>query len=322
MKSLITKSYPFLKLAKWLTRNTPKIIMYHSFSESKKDGYVSTQNFEWQLQTIKRNFTPMSLIDLAKAYESKKPVPKNAVVITIDDGYRNVYDCAFPLLKKYQIPATFFVTTNFIDKIDWLWPDKLKWLLNNNKTKETHIEFDGLKTELFFGALNNLCLSLENARKLRFIDQLAKQLNLTLPVIAPCELSACTWPELEEMQNNGIEVGSHTLSHPSLGQVSTKQAHLEIEQSLAVINTNLGNIPRTFCYPNGQPNDYNAEIIKIVEAAGYKAAVTAFSDKFELEKAFSWRRFDGGGNREHFLKVIHGVEMTEHRIKRRVISNE
>ena len=321
MKSLITKSYPILKFAKWLTRNTPKIMMYHSFSECEKNGYVSKQHFEWQLQTIKRHSTPVSLIDLATAYENKKPVPKNAVVITIDDGYKNVYDYAFPLLKKYQIPATFFVTTNFIDQTDWLWPDKVKWLLNNTNTKETHIEFDGFRTELCFGALNHLCLNLENAKKLRFIEHLAKQLDVTLPVNTPSEFAACTWQELKEMQSNGIEVGSHTLSHPSLGQVSVDQAHLEIEQSLAVINSNLGDVARTFCYPNGQPTDYNASILKIVEAAGYKAGVTAFPDILELKKAFAWRRYNGGGNREHFLKVINGVEMIEHRIKRRIISN-
>ena len=319
MKSLITKSYPFLKLAKWLTRNTPKIMMYHSFSGAEKEGYVSKAHFEWQLQTIKKNCVPMSLIDLAELNENKKPIPKNVVVITIDDGYKNVFDYAFPLLKKYQIPATFFVTTNFIDQTDWLWPDKVKYLLSNTQTQETHIEFDGTKTELNFGAINHLCLNLENDKKLKFIEHLANQLDITLPVGPPDEFASCTWQQLEEMQRNGIEIGSHTLSHPSLGQVSDKQANTEIEHSLAVINNHLSTIPRTFCYPNGQPNDYNPNVIKMVGAAGYKAAVTAFPDKHVLTKNFSWRRYSGAGDEIHFNKAIHGVEMIEQQIKRKVI---
>ena len=121
------------------------------------------------------------------------------------------------------------------------------------------------------------------------------------------------------MQSNGIEIGSHTLSHPSLGRVSDEQANVEIDDSLTVINSHLGTIPRTFCYPNGQPNDYNPNVIKMVDAAGYKAAVTAFPDKHVLTKDFAWRRYSGAGNEIHFKKVIHGVEMIEHQIKRKVI---
>ena len=319
MKSLITKSHPFLKLAKWLTRNTPKIMMYHSFSDSEKEGSVSKEHFEWQLQTIKKNYVPMSLIDLAELNENKKPIPKNVVVITIDDGYKNVFDYAFPLLKKYQVPATFFVTTNFIAQTDWLWPDKVKYLLGNTQTQETHIEFNGTKTELNFGAINHLCLNLENDKKLKFIEHLANRLTIALPVGPPDEFASCTWQQLEEMQSNGIEIGSHTLSHPSLGQVSHEQANLEIEHSLAVINTHLGTIPRTFCYPNGQPNDYNSNVIQMVDAAGYKAAVTAFPDKHVLTKNFAWRRYSGTGDEIHFNKVIHGVEMIEHQLKKTVV---
>lgn len=323
LKSTLTSSYPVLQLAKAVTSKHPKILMYHSFSDQEKVGYVSKDSFEWQLQQLKKGFHTMPLIELANAINAGKKIPKNTVVLTIDDGYLNVYEHAYPLLKKYGIPATFFVTTNFIDQKDWLWPDKIKWLLQKNNERKllSTINYNNVEYKFDFENINALCLSIENDKKLDLIQEIAEKLDLVIPINATDEFASCTWEQLNEMQANGIEIGSHTVSHPSLGQVGVEHARFEISESLAIINRKLGRKTRTFCYPNGQPNDYNDYVKTIVKESSYAASVTAFHDRHRMNKAFAWRRFDGSGNKIHFLKVICGVEMVEHRILNKVRSD-
>jgi peptidoglycan/xylan/chitin deacetylase (PgdA/CDA1 family) len=309
-----------LQFAKFLTRNSPRIFMYHSFSKFKQPGYVSSDQFEWQLKRIKNKFNVLSLIQLTELINAKQKVPKNTIVITIDDGYKNFYDFAYPLLKKYNIPATFFVTTGFINGDLWLWPDQLKWLLSNRiKSPKTLIlltkEFIFLSDEQAnWQQINDFCLSVDDQNKLKVIKELAILLAVELPNTPPEQYAPCSWDELKEMQNNGIEIGGHTVTHPSLGQVTLKQAQYEIEQSRQCMDHQLGEMGRTFCYPNGQPSDYSSEIKKLVENAGYKSAVTAFNDVYNLKMPFAWRRFDGGNDNLGFLKSLYGIEILGNKI--------
>jgi peptidoglycan/xylan/chitin deacetylase (PgdA/CDA1 family) len=317
--SLIVK-YGGLQVAKFLTRYSPRIFMYHGFSDKAKVGYVSIEKFDRQLKILKENFNILSLIQLTELINAKHKVPKNTIVITIDDGYKNFYDFAYPLLKKYNIPATFFVTTGFINGDLWLWPDQLKWLLSNRiKSPKKLIlltkKFMFLSDEQAnWQQINDFCLSVDDQNKLKVIKELAILLGIELPNTPPEQYAPCSWDELKEMQNNGIEIGGHTVTHPSLGQVTLKQAQYEIEQSRKCMDRQLGEMGRTFCYPNGQPSDYSSEIKKLVENAGYKSAVTAFNDVYNLKMPFAWRRFDGGNDNLGFLKSLYGIEMLGNKI--------
>ena len=77
------------QIARVLTRNHPKILMYHRFSAEKKGHEVTAATFERQLQLMKRYFQPMTLATLAQSIQQTGNAPKNAVVITVDDGYRD-----------------------------------------------------------------------------------------------------------------------------------------------------------------------------------------------------------------------------------------
>jgi peptidoglycan/xylan/chitin deacetylase (PgdA/CDA1 family) len=311
-----------LQLAKLLTKKTPRIFMYHSFSDEQVDGAVSAKEFEWQVEKIKNNFNPISLLELSNLVTFNKPIPNNTIVITIDDGYKNFYDIAFPILKKHNVPATFFVTTGFINGDLWLWPDQLKWLLQKNTTRLDSVNLnnhDFLLNGTFaenWQTINDYCLSIADELKYRCIKELANHLKVELPIKAPERYSPCTWPQLTEMQNAGIEIGGHTVTHPSLGQVSITQAKVEIENCYNELNNKLGEQQRTFCYPNGAPNDYNEAIKDIVKDAGFVNAVTAFNDLYNLSLPFAWRRFDGGNNKFDFKKSLYGIEHIGNRIRK------
>jgi peptidoglycan/xylan/chitin deacetylase (PgdA/CDA1 family) len=311
-----------LRVARFLTRKRPRIFMYHSFSESGAPGTVSQSEFEWQVDIIKRHFNPITLIELTNLINQKKKIPNNTIVLTIDDGYKNFYDIAYPILKKYNVPATFFVATGFINKELWLWPDQLKWLIKSNENKPCCIMFKDYKFTIEgkyqsdWQKINDFCLSITDTEKHECIIFIAKQLSIELPTKAPDLYAPCSWIELDEMEKQGIEIGGHTITHPSLPQVTDDAAIDEIKGCLTEINRKLGNKERTFCYPNGSPKDYNERIKLITKEAGFLSAVTAFNDSYNLRIPYAWRRFDGGNNRMDFSKSLYGFEYLGNWIKK------
>ncbi|UUA71397.1 polysaccharide deacetylase family protein [Cellvibrio sp. QJXJ] len=302
------------QLARLLTRKQPKILMYHRFSAEKKGHEVTAATFEQQLRLIKKYFQPMTLVNLALAIQKNGTAPANAVVITVDDGYRDFYEVAYPLLKRYQVPATFFVTTGFVNGDLWLWYDQVKWLLENKTDNSKEIFLSGLSVDLSgdkektWSLIVNHFLNIDNTDRLNGIAQLAIACNLEIPKIAPDDYKAVNWQQLKEMQLNGIEIGGHTVTHPSLGMTRLDEAIQEIEKSKLHLDQYLGEEPRTFCYPNGQPQDYTLEVKESVKRAGYLAAVTAFSDRHNINLDNSWRRFTGSEDNFQFSKSLFGVE--------------
>ena len=302
------------QLARLLTANQPKILMYHRFSTEKNGQEVTAATFEKQLQMIKRHFNPMTLAQLARYMAEHGKAPRHAAVITVDDGYRDFYEVAFPLLKRYQVPATFFVTTGFVNGDLWLWPDRVTWLLENKRAGvgmfrlgDFSVDLDRPSAEIWWPLVNHL-LAIANNERLAGLEQLEVACGVKLPAQIPAEYAAVTWAQLQEIQSAGIEIGGHTVTHPSLGHMHLADAEREIQQSLAEITHHLGDEARTFCYPNGQPGDYSDQIKKIVGSTRYSAAVTAFSDKYNLDKPYAWRRFVGSEESFQFNKSLFGVE--------------
>ena len=316
MKTLLLKCLGLVggyQLSRLITSTVPRVLMYHRFSSSAEKGKVSATAFRSHLAKIRRDFTPYTLVDLSKIILSGKKVARNAIVITVDDGYRDFYEIAFPLLKEFQVPATFFVATGFINGDIWLWADKVKWLLGNKDNSLQKLDLGERILDLSdnnkaFQIISDYLLALSNFKKFEFIHNMEKKFELELPQTPPTEYRPCNWSELAEMQDWGIEIGGHSTTHPSLGKIGLDECRDEVNGSYLSITERLGKDERTFCYPNGQVGDYSDLIIKVIEESEYINAVTAFSDKHNLEKPFAWRRFVGTEDSFQFNKSLYGVE--------------
>jgi peptidoglycan/xylan/chitin deacetylase (PgdA/CDA1 family) len=291
--------------------------MYHRFSQSPKPGCVSQQRFREQVAYIKKFYQPMTLQALVECLFEKRQVPRNAIVITVDDGYRDFHDVAWPILKELDVPATLFATTGFIDGALWLWPDKITWLMAQLSGPNPGFRFGDFSMDA--GEVNkhprkawqriiNHLLSVPDPEKHEFIDALATAWGIQIPVTAPDEYAACSWSELADMQNHGIEIGGHTVTHPTLGQVSRDQALAEIQGCMSMLAERLPQGPSSFCYPNGMPSDFSAELMALVEEAGFHCAVAAFADKAAMNYRYALRRHSGGEGWFQFYKAVSGVE--------------
>jgi peptidoglycan/xylan/chitin deacetylase (PgdA/CDA1 family) len=259
--------------------------MYHRFSNGAEKFKLSKDAFERQLVFLKNNYNIISLSDYLDAVEGKEDrLPGNSVIITIDDGYRDNYEYAFPLLKKYGIPATIFLTTDFVSNESWLWPDLINYILKetdlNNITFENNQFIQTYDIELPENrhkaqlSLFNYFRSIDNEAKNNLVRDLAEKLHVNIPAKVTSDYQPLTWDQIREMHENSIEFGSHTCSHPICSRLKGDSLRYEIVESKREIEEQLDAKVDIFCYPNGQPEDLNIKVVEEVRKAGYRGAVT------------------------------------------------
>ena len=319
--------YGFYNLTNLLTKKNPKVLMYHRFSSTNKYGFTSKANFEKQIAYITKNYHPLTLSQLIELnYSQNDKIPNNTIVITVDDGYLDFYHIAYPILKKYKVPATLYITSGFIDKRLWLWPDKISWILDQiieipeqiiiGNLIVPHGKIDKLsRIKIWHEIINNL-LTLSNEKRDDLIHELGRKLDITLPYFPPQKYVGLNWNQLREIQSEGIEIGGHTISHPLLIHLDQKKAWEEIVGCMIDIQRNLGNYPKTFCYPNGSPADINHELKSFVHKAGYIGAVVAFADTANIRDRYAIRRHACGDSMFQFQKAVSGTELLGFRLRK------
>ncbi|GAB6910003.1 hypothetical protein JCM12296A_58520 [Desulfosarcina cetonica] len=212
--------------------------------------------------------------------------PQKTAVITIDDGYRDFFLYAFPELKKRNIKATFFVTVEFVNKNIWLWPDKVFYAILNSEKKNIKIDkieknkiypLETLKQKIFFNnKFCEYCKKIRDDEKKDLIFLLEKKLQVNSPELPVDGFEAITWDELKYVSQYGIEIGSHTMTHPILSKVSIEKLTYEIKRSKEVIEEMIEKPLKSFCYPNSLPQDITEEVVQVAKDSGYLGGVHNF----------------------------------------------
>ena len=320
--SLIRSAGPLglYALARQLTRHHPRILMYHRFSAEPRKGFVSAAAFDDQVAHIARYYKPVALGTLIGWLRAGEPIPAHTIVITVDDGYADFHDVAFPILRKHQVPATLFVTTGFIDGALWLWPDQVRWVLDTARRRPDTLTVAGNCISIHTAPWQQIIdalLRIPDTDKHHAIQGLAETLGTTIPESPPAAFAPLNWQQLREMQAAGIEFGGHTHTHPTLPKVEPSALTSEIDHCLHRLNAELGPRPRPFCYPNGQPEDYSSIVRDAVEQAGFTGAVVAYADAQPQGDLYALRRHSGSCNRFQFQKAVSGLEWLGRRAKQR-----
>jgi peptidoglycan/xylan/chitin deacetylase (PgdA/CDA1 family) len=266
-------------VARWLRRRNLRILMYHRFSDR--------ESIARQCAHIRSHYTPVSLTQAAD-WLFKGGWPDNALVVTVDDGYRDFYQVAYPVFREYGIPATVYLVSDFIDRRQWLWVDRVRWsYLHSPATPGSREErLKAARTSIEAAKL------MPNPERLAWLDRLPGELGVRAPEQSPSEYEAMRWDEVREAARNGIEFGAHTVTHPILSRVgSHSELCAEIEGSKRRIEEELGRTVDHFCYPNGSIVDFTSEAVEIVRAAGFRTAtvttpgvVSAGDDAWRLRR--------------------------------------
>lgn len=302
-----------LQLARMLARHHPRILMYHRLSATDEPGKIHVDQFRKQMRLIKRHFHPMNLTELLEAHEQGN-VPNHAVVVTFDDGYADFAEYAFPIMQEEGIPSTLFITTGFVNGDLWLWPDQLRYVIDNTVShKEVFIE--GLNEtinvhtdrEKAWNAVADYCLTIPNEQKESLISGLYEKLDVVRPDRSPSQYRGLEWPQLRTMVNKGLDIGSHSYSHPILTRLRSDALISELTSSRELIREKLGVDTQVFCYPNGQPFDFNSDVKSAIRAAGYSVAVAAYPSRHPLSDIWAINRYPANKLWELFEKNVYGM---------------
>lgn len=273
-------------VARKLTAHRPRILMYHRFGPDGGSRHLGSRAFEMQLQHLVSRFRPAHLHDVVKRIRSGEPLDSRTVVLTVDDGYQDFADYAYPLLQKYEVPATVYVTSRFATGSFWLWFDALRWLSDTGRpgtydfqigaeSRTFQLSSSDSRHELWLW-LADACLSASPTRQKEVIQDVCGTLDLPIPINPTEKFSAMTWDTLRGLDPNLVEIGAHSRTHPILSHCTLEVQRDEVAGSKLDIEAAIQRAARTFCYPNGQASDLSVDTEQLVRASGYESAVVAY----------------------------------------------
>ncbi len=267
------------RLVKW----SACILSYHRVgpgTEVPSDAPLTTpEDFEQQVLYLRRRHQVWPLSRLGRAIREAQEIPHNVAVITFDDGYRDNYRHAYPILKKHDVPATIFLATSHVDEGRPFWWDRLTCAVLTTAAARLQSDRLGsydLSTEAArWAALAAMDVPLKQMRdheKNEAIEELVRQLGADVPPATARDM-ILTWDDVREMAAGGVAFGSHTVHHPTLIGLPLEQARREIADSRKRIEEQVGQPCDTFAYPDGREGNISADIKAILAECGYLCAV-------------------------------------------------
>jgi peptidoglycan/xylan/chitin deacetylase (PgdA/CDA1 family) len=296
--------YAFGALSTVVTAGKQKlsILIFHRVLAEKdwmRPGETTSELFDWQMQLLSRYFNALPLAEALSLLQSGR-LPPRSVCVTFDDGYADNATVALPILQRYDIPSTVFVSSGYTAG-GMMWNDTILESIRGHAEGELDLRESGLGVYPLSDQSNRRAAAYDIIRKLKYKDpsirsELVETLASKTGEHAPRLMA--TKDQLVDMAKAGVEIGAHTVSHPILKSLRPQGAKEEIFEAKKQLEEILSAPVRFFAYPNGRPGvDYDNEHVEFVKAAGYSAAVTTAwgvsdkaSDLFQLPRFTPWDR--------------------------------
>jgi peptidoglycan/xylan/chitin deacetylase (PgdA/CDA1 family) len=264
-------------------------------SNSNPSIIIDSGLFDQQIQFLKRYFNIISLDEFKQGIRTGQ-FPDNSCLITFDDGWLDNYVFAYPILKKYEVPATIFLATDYIGNKDSFWQEKTTGILKRayqDRDMEL-LEIVDLKNILELSESNALVIIEQKIQSLKNLSEVElhglihrlKSLSSKYSEVSGVD-KFLNWEQVGEMNNNNITFASHGCSHSIMTKITEDQLVNELEESASVINAKLGTDCKALAYPNG---NYNQSMMCHVSKsydlafATESGAVSPSDDKYSIKR--------------------------------------
>ncbi len=276
-------------------QQNPLILLYHRVADDPIDSQllaVSPNNFEAHLRELAENYRVVSLRQLLAEARTGQIAP-NTIAITFDDGYIDNLTNALPLLEKYGLHATIFVTSGMVGSDKEFWWDALErlFLVTPDLPQRLNVSY----------ADGHFDLNLTTPQdRVKALDELAGFLRLQ-PVedIEPFVDKLFEWAQISRITRDShrvvnseqlrqlasspsIEIGSHTVTHTRLSSLSPDAQLREIRHSKQYLESVIGKPVRMLSYPFGSADDFTAETVRITTEEGFEAGIANIQGSVNL----------------------------------------
>jgi peptidoglycan/xylan/chitin deacetylase (PgdA/CDA1 family) len=279
-----------LALAERRNRRCLTILSYHRVlpEDLKRDYYnpdvvVTPESLRHHCRVLAERYDILPLSEAVQAWRKRSRPSRPLAAVTFDDGYRDNYEYAAPILAEVGITATFFLIGGLVGSDRTPWYDNLARAFIH-----WHEKHPGRKIQLEHPVQELQCLSTHRGTSRTMAVRLVAAAKRLPPVqrkevIAQLEADAghlpvlpsydliMDWRQLKELAAAGHEIGSHTCTHEILPQLDDAPLKDEILGSRTLLEEHLGRRVRSLSYPNG---DVDNRVAKAVSDAGYECAVT------------------------------------------------
>lgn len=276
------------------------ILIYHRVLNEPDFMYpytVDKEKFNWQMALLASEFNVLSLSDALNLLDSGL-LPPRAVCITFDDGYADNYFNALPILKKYNLPATFFIVSGMLNQ-DRMWSDDILEAVRLYSMDNLDLRDMGLDIYPVTTATDKMKAADKIIHAVKYFP--AKQRNSFCESMAqlannlPKQLMLST-DQLHQLHQAGMEIGGHSVNHPILKNLSIDSWQYEIQANKVQLEQVLNAPVRYFAYPNGKSGqDYSEQQVRFIQSCGYEAAfstdwgyATRTSARYELPRFTPW----------------------------------
>lgn len=274
---------------RYSTRNLTILSLHRVVTEAEwsqslyKPMMVTVGQFESLLDMIRRNYHPVSLSGAVQQIRQGREFEPGTVAITFDDGYLDVYQHAYPLLKANHIPATLFLTTGVIgSESRYLWWDEVDYFCRTagltmpaldggfsadlRMVAQLMARLPETRTARIEAFIRSTLLGISVKERNRFI----KKLRSSLPIGASRPQLMLSWDQVREMSGL-IEIANHTVNHRLLDELDTQQVQQEISAAKERIEQITGKRCPGLAYPGGV---YTPKVVEIAREGGVEYAVT------------------------------------------------
>ncbi|MGB0952345.1 MAG: polysaccharide deacetylase family protein [Planctomycetota bacterium] len=259
------------------------ILCYHRvLPEAEKQKYfcpdlvVTPEAFRVHCAALAKHYRVLPFTEAYLALEEEEAAgeaDKPLLAITFDDGYVDNLEVAAPILKEFDLPATFFIVSGLSGTSDPPWYDVAARCVQQLMARGEGSDLLGIAAEPAAGVapvdLVEAAKQLEPEMRHAVIERLRERLG-EAPDFAPQDLVMDS-QQLRALRDAGHEIGSHSVSHEILTQLSKEACTAEVHDSGRQLAESVGRLMTSFCYPNG---DHDAFTVAQVEEAGYTCAVT------------------------------------------------
>lgn len=275
----------------YLSKDRLAIFLFHGVTSGERRHtvrnytrkHLPVREFRQIIHGLKRQGEAISMGDLLSS-AGRETLPANAFAITFDDGFRNNYQFAAPVLADLDVPATFYVTTDFIENNTGSWIDRIEFAVEATPTVRLSIPWLSLQGSWSTPAekialLDRLRSTVKSSRDIdpeRVAAAIWEQTGIS-EIEPDAELDQkLSWDEAATLASEPLfTVGGHSHTHPILEFLDDRRLEAEVKQSVSLLTRHLSQPVEHYSYPEGQPHCYSERVIACLKENGVRCCPTA-----------------------------------------------
>jgi peptidoglycan/xylan/chitin deacetylase (PgdA/CDA1 family) len=243
------------------------IVTFHAIHLRDRERFAECVRF------LARNFHVVGMDEMVERIRQGAPAKRDPIVaVTFDDGLRNFADIGYPILREFQVPATFYICPDLVDRAGSIWTWEVGARLHDMSSFDCQRYFDMANVSGNVQSIVNWMKTIPVSRR----EEIEREIHQRTPgfQFSPQQRESyelMSWQQIEDLDPRLITIGSHTATHVDLTQADPQRLELELSRSKQLLEARLSRKVQHLAYPNG---NFDLKMLPVVERY-YSSAVTS-----------------------------------------------